>query len=59
MSAKFEKKLRRIARGIYNYRLRLWEREKPPRLCIFKYSRWKKRKPRYQDVEKEIRKIYK
>lgn len=59
MSAKFEKKVRRVARFYYRLRVNAWQYNKPPRLCFLRYARWKKQKPRYQDIEKEIRKRYK
>lgn len=56
MSAKFEKKIRRTARYFYNAKVRMWLRDKPPRLCFFRYARWKKQEPRYKDIEKEVKK---
>lgn len=55
MSAKFKKKVRRVARGVYNHNLRIWELTKPPRLYFLRYARWKKQKPIYQDIEKKVR----
>ena len=55
MSARREKKVRRIARKQYKVAYAFWYLSKPPKWRIFQYLKWKKAKPVYRDFEKHIR----
>lgn len=59
MSEKREKQVRRIARNQYNFYLSAWLSNKPKRWRIFRYLKWKKNRPNYQNIEKTIRNIAK
>lgn len=59
MSAKREKKIRMFARQRYEVECFIWYRNKPSKWRIFRYLKWKKQKPIYSDIEKQIRKIAK
>ncbi len=59
MSQKREKQIRRIARIQYNVLFRAWISRKPPRWRVFRYMKWKKQKPIYQRIEKELKSIVK
>ena len=59
MSARREKWIRRHARWIYRIELERWTVTKPPLWRIFRYRKWKKQKPDYDEIEKEIRKAIK
>lgn len=45
MSQKQAKKRRLAARNTYEWHVYLWMAEKPPKWRIFRYLKWKKRKP--------------
>ncbi len=57
MSEKRNKQIRRIARFRYNAELYRWQMNKPSKWRIFKYLKWKKSKPVYEHVEKQIKNI--
>ncbi len=59
MSAKIEKRIRRLSARIYANDLAEWERAKPPFWRFIARRRWKKEKPVYDSYEKYIRKRYK
>lgn len=59
MSARREKWIRRHARWRYQWELERWTVTKPPFWRIFRYRKWKKQKPDYDEIEKEIRKAIK
>ncbi len=59
MSEKREKQVRRIARNQYNFYLSVWFRNKPKCWRIFRYLKWKKNRPNYQNIEKTIKNIAK
>lgn len=59
MSQKREKRIRQIARYRYNAELYTWYRNKPSRWRIFRYLKWKKSKPVYTGIEKQIKNIAK
>lgn len=59
MSAKREKRVRMIARQAHEISLNSWYRSKPSKWRIFRYLKWKRSMPVYDNTEKRIRKIIK
>ena len=59
MSQKRDRQIRFIARRRYEIDLYIWQMNKPAKWRIFKYLKWKKRKPVYEYTEKQIKKIAK
>lgn len=59
MSEKREKQVRRIARNLYKFHLSAWKRCKPSRWRIFRYLKWKKSMPVFDNYEKKIKNIAK
>lgn len=55
MSAKREKKARRLARYFYEAERNIWYRSKPPKWRIIRYLKWKKAEPVYKDIENKIK----
>lgn len=59
MSEKREKQIRRIAHKAYDAYFNAWIKRKPSRWRIFRYLRWKKSKPEYQRIEKQVKDLVK
>ena len=59
MSEKRDKQLRKIARQQYQKQLLIWYSYKPSRWRIFRYLKWKRAMPKYENTEKKIKKIVK
>lgn len=57
MSQKREKQIRRIARNLYRLYFKGWQRRKPPRWRIFRYLKWKRQEPVYENIEKQIKRV--
>lgn len=59
MSEKRAKQVRRIARNLYKFHLSAWRINEPPRWRVFRYLKWKRKKPVFEDYEKQIKNISK
>lgn len=53
MSAKREKKKRRVEKAIYKSNLFMWESIKPPKWRFIRYRKWLKLKPKPPKVSKQ------
>lgn len=59
MSGKRSKQIRSNAKWRYTYKYSKWYMSKPSRWRIFKYLKWKKAMPKYEDEEKKLKYIAK
>lgn len=55
MSEKKHKRIRRLARFLYEGNLRVWQHNEPPKWRIFAHKKWEKRKPVYDDYVKTVK----
>ena len=55
MSQKKHKRMRRIARYLYEGNLTLWQNAEPPKWRIFRHKRWERRKPVYKDFVRYVK----
>lgn len=49
MSARREKKKRRIAKECYSIALGHWQRNRPPKIKFWAYRKWKRAMPQKED----------